>query len=279
MRRATHTLTMTVAVIIAMLGGMLILTSGVSHAATVDNAIKDYAFNPADLTVKAGDTVTWTNGDKAPHTVTSSGKGPLDSPNLQTGDKFSYTFTSPGEFAYYCAVHPDMVGKVTVVAAEEAAPPPSTTTTSPPMDDGMGGHDMQPAPTPPAPTPPPAKQPDAPCSASLLDAMLTPFFVHFDKAHLETSLGQQVSDATNVDQYIKTHTVLVEAMYTPLIGALLSLPTGLDPFITHLDKAHLETSLGQQISDATDIDQYVKTHTVLVENMLAPPTTSVAGTC
>ena len=274
MRRTSTVLTTTVLVVMAVIGGLLVMTAGVSSAATVDNSIKDYAFNPADLTVKTGDTVTWTNGDKAPHTVTSSGKGPLDSPNLNTGDKYSFTFTSPGEYAYYCAVHPDMVGKVTVVSEQSGAPPSTTT----PPDDNMGmGH--SPTTTTPAPPSEPAKQPEASCSADLFDAMLTPFIVHFDKAHLEMSPGEQAAQAMNVDQYVKTHTVLIEAMYTPLVNALMAAPTGLDPFFVHFDKAHLETSPGQQVSDATNVDQYTKTHTVLVENMLAPSMTSVSGTC
>jgi plastocyanin len=277
MKRTTATATAAALVVVAILGALLVMTTGVSNAATADNSIKDYAFTPADLTVKTGDTVTWTNGDKAPHTVTStSGKGPLDSPNLQTGDKYSYTFTSAGTYQYYCAIHPDMLGSVTVVAESAPPPPSSTTTTTMGMDHGAHG-----APTTTTTVPPstPAKQPESACSAGLFDAMLTPFVIHFDKAHLETSPGQQVSDATNVDQYTKTHTMLIEAMWTPLTGLLLGAPDGLVPFIVHFNKAHLETSPGQQVSDATNVDQYTKTHTILIENMLAPSTNSLAGTC
>ena len=276
MKRSTLVTTTTI-LVTAVVGALLVLTSGVS-AAAVDNSIKDYAYTPTELTVNSGDTVTWTNGDKAPHTVTSSGKGPLDSPSMNTGDKWSFTFTDPGAYAYYCAIHPDMVGKVTVVAAaEEAAPPPTTTTTTPPMEhmDPDHGSTEQ----PPAPPSEPAKEPDESCSSTVFAAMLTPFLVHFDKAHLETSPGQQVADATNIDQYVKTHTVLIEAMYAPLVTAVLMAPVGLDAFMVHFNKAHLETSPGQQVADATNVDQYVKTHTILVENMLAPSTTSVSGTC
>ena len=113
----------------------------------------------------------------------------------------------------------------------------------------------------------------APCSGQFFtSAMLEPFFVHFDKAHLETSPGQQAQDALNVNQYVKTHTVLVEAMWTPLVNLTLAAPNGVNPFGTHFFKAHLETSPGQQVNDATNVDQYTKTHTVLVENMLNPTT-------
>ena len=111
----------------------------------------------------------------------------------------------------------------------------------------------------------------------LTTAMLTPFLVHFDKAHLEMSPGEQVAQAMNVDQYVKTHTVLIEAMYTPLVNFATIAPTALNPFVVHFDKAHLETSPGQQVSDATNVDQYTKTHTVLVENMLAPLETGLTA--
>ena len=59
--------------------------------------------------------MTWTNMDDAPHTVTtSSGPDKIDSPQLNKGDSFSYTFTKAGTYEYYCAVHPHMRGKVMV---------------------------------------------------------------------------------------------------------------------------------------------------------------------
>ncbi len=72
---------------------------------------------PPTFTLKAGDTVTWTNVDTTPgngHTVTSTGRGPLKSPGLSQGGTFSYTFATAGTYPYYCAIHPDMTGTVTV---------------------------------------------------------------------------------------------------------------------------------------------------------------------
>jgi plastocyanin len=67
--------------------------------------------------------------DSAPHTVTvSSGPEKFGSPNLQKGDSFSYKFTKPGTYDYYCAVHPDMKGSVTVTGG--ATTPPSSSTPS-----------------------------------------------------------------------------------------------------------------------------------------------------
>jgi hypothetical protein len=108
-------------------------------------------------------------------------------------------------------------------------------------------------------------------------AALTPFLVHLDKAHLETSPGTQAAQALDVDQYVKTHTVLVEAILQPVVDTVLGALQALPPFWSHLDKAHLEESPGTQVAQALDVDQYVKTHTVLVENMLAPAMADVTG--
>lgn len=78
-------------------------------------AIKNFAFAPGTLTVKAGTTVTWTNQDTDAHTVTSQkAGGPLRSPALGTGKSYSYTFTKAGSYAYLCTIHPFMTATVTV---------------------------------------------------------------------------------------------------------------------------------------------------------------------
>jgi len=88
---------------------------------TVENStsnavsIKDFAFAPSTTTVKAGTTVTWTNQDQDPHTVTSTGSGgPLRSPTLQQGQSYRYTFNTPGHYDYLCTIHPFMTATVTV---------------------------------------------------------------------------------------------------------------------------------------------------------------------
>ena len=78
-------------------------------------AIKNFAFAPASLSVKAGTKVTWTNQDSDAHTVTSAGSGgPLGSKALNTGDTFSFTFTKAGTYRYLCTIHPFMTATVTV---------------------------------------------------------------------------------------------------------------------------------------------------------------------
>jgi hypothetical protein len=113
----------------------------------------------------------------------------------------------------------------------------------------------------------------------LVNAFLDPFIVHLDKAHLEESPGQQVAQALNVDNYVLLHTVMLEDMVMPVVAAVQNALTGVDPFIVHLDKAHLEESPGQQVEQLLNVDDYVKLHTVLVEDMLAPAFASVTGSC
>ncbi|MCI3179953.1 amicyanin [Caulobacter sp. CCUG 60055] len=78
-------------------------------------AIKGFAFTPQVVTVAPGTTVTWTNVDEDPHTVTANDKS-FHSAALDTDDKFTFTFTKPGEYAYFCSLHPHMTGKIVVKA-------------------------------------------------------------------------------------------------------------------------------------------------------------------
>ena len=88
-------------------------------AADAKVQIDQYAFLPQRITVKPGTTVTWANDDDDTHTVASSGNL-FKSKTLDTGDKFSFTFTKPGTYAYICSVHPYMTGAVVVEAASRA---------------------------------------------------------------------------------------------------------------------------------------------------------------
>jgi plastocyanin len=78
--------------------------------------IQNFGFSPANLEVKTGTTVTWTNYDRAPHTVTFRDSSLKSSDVLNQGDTFSYTFTQAGVYTYYCDLHQTMVGQVTVTA-------------------------------------------------------------------------------------------------------------------------------------------------------------------
>ncbi|CAN5527011.1 hypothetical protein BH09CHL1_BH09CHL1_30390 [soil metagenome] len=79
----------------------------------VTATIEGFAFLPGELEVAAGTTVTWTNNDSAPHTVTAT-DGSFQSGTLEQGDTFSFTFETAGEFSYFCEFHANMTATVTV---------------------------------------------------------------------------------------------------------------------------------------------------------------------
>jgi plastocyanin len=83
-----------------------------SAAAGASVEAKNFAFNPKTVTIKVGDTVTWTNQDSTTHTVT--GDGGIDSGNLAPGKSYSKTFDTAGTFNYHCSIHPSMTGQVIV---------------------------------------------------------------------------------------------------------------------------------------------------------------------
>jgi plastocyanin len=87
------------------------------------SSLTDTAYQPNPIQVSVGNTVTWTNNDSQPHTVTSGSNGQPDnkfnsspnfSPLLNPGQTFSFTFTQAGDYPYFCMLHPNMVGTVSV---------------------------------------------------------------------------------------------------------------------------------------------------------------------
>jgi len=94
-------------------GVLFARADGMSSAVSIDN----FSFSPATLTVKAGTTVTWTNRDDIPHGIASSNSAFKRSQALDTDDSYSFTFTAPGTYQYFCYLHPHMVGSVVVQAA------------------------------------------------------------------------------------------------------------------------------------------------------------------
>jgi len=75
--------------------------------------IDNFAFTPGAIVVKAGTQVTWINHDDIPHTVDSA-EGKFKSGALDTDDKFEFRFDQPGEYPFYCRIHPKMTGKIVV---------------------------------------------------------------------------------------------------------------------------------------------------------------------
>ncbi len=82
-------------------------------AATVEVQVKDFAFLPAEITVAPGTTIVWINKDDTPHDIVDRARlfslKPMDA-----GEKSSFTFDKEGDYDYFCALHPQMTGKVHV---------------------------------------------------------------------------------------------------------------------------------------------------------------------
>lgn len=213
-----------------------------STASTASVDMMGYKFSPANLTIKVGDTVTWTNHDTAPHNVViSDGPVKFTSPTLNTGETYTYTFTVAGKYDYYCSIHPDMQASITV-EGDSTTPPPTTSTSTPPSGSCV--------------------------SSQALSALMA----HVQSAHLERGLFQQVTDILDVNQYVLTHTVWLEQVLKPVFDGTADqvVKDTLAPVMAHIEAAHLERSPLQQVTDILAVDQYVLTHTVWLETVLKP---------
>lgn len=85
------------------------------EASDIQVRIEDFKFAPEKLKVRPGTKVTWVNKDDEPHSATSSEKPKrFDSGVLDSAQSFSFTFTEPGSFAYFCKLHPHMTGVIVV---------------------------------------------------------------------------------------------------------------------------------------------------------------------
>ncbi|MBU6416521.1 MAG: cupredoxin family copper-binding protein [Xanthomonadaceae bacterium] len=89
-------------------------TSPAKPAAAYQVGIRNFRFQPKQIVVPAGATVTWANHDEEPHVITSAGNRFKGSPAMDTGDTWSAVFTRPGTYAYFCSVHPFMTGTIVV---------------------------------------------------------------------------------------------------------------------------------------------------------------------
>jgi len=94
---------------------LALLAAAPARAETVQVTIDNFTFGPKDVTVKPGDTVTWTNRDDIPHNVRAAlGAGTWKCAVMDTGGTCDITFKEAGEFKYFCALHPHMTGTVIV---------------------------------------------------------------------------------------------------------------------------------------------------------------------
>lgn len=99
------------------LAGGVRLAQAQSPAAPTVVSIGNFTFAPQTLTVKAGTTVKWTNKDDIPHGIAATNNAFARSGALDTDDSYSFTFTTPGTYQYFCYIHPHMTGTIVVQAA------------------------------------------------------------------------------------------------------------------------------------------------------------------
>ena len=86
-------------------------TGGATGGEAASVQIISFAFVPAEITIKAGSSVTWTNKDSPPHSVVGDGWA---SDTLPPGGTYTKKFDKAGEYPYHCSIHPSMTGKVIV---------------------------------------------------------------------------------------------------------------------------------------------------------------------
>jgi plastocyanin len=172
---------------LALVLAVLALLSAVAVPALakgVDVSIVGTSFQPATITVEAGDAVTWTTTQSIgqQHSVTSGKPGAADQGKAfdsglglqDNGQTFAFTFTTPGTYDYFCQVHPtQMIGQVIVTAAGGSAPPASAPAASAPA--GSAGPEASPGGSPAAteaPVAPEAGEPVPPQSKVIAAAVL-----------------------------------------------------------------------------------------------------------
>jgi len=90
-----------------------VIAPSVAQNTVVPVTIDNFVFEPARVTVKAGTTVTWTNRDDIPHTVAANERQ-FKSKVMDTDESYSFTFSTPGEYTYFCSLHPHMTGTIVV---------------------------------------------------------------------------------------------------------------------------------------------------------------------
>lgn len=113
----TRTCMLGIAILLVALSGIrssgFAATPPANPSSEVAIKIENFSFSPATVTVPVGTTVRWTNRDDIPHTVVSDDKA-FKSKALDTDENFTYTFSKPGTYSYFCSIHPKMTAKVVV---------------------------------------------------------------------------------------------------------------------------------------------------------------------
>jgi plastocyanin len=100
---------------LAIAAAVALLAATPAPAATATTVhIKNFQYVPQNVTIHAGDKITFVNDDDEAHTVSATDKT-FDSGGLDTNQKWQYVFKTPGKFNYFCEMHPYMKGTVTVI--------------------------------------------------------------------------------------------------------------------------------------------------------------------
>jgi hypothetical protein len=94
------------------------ICADISHPGAITVDIKGFSFQPNSITVQVGTSVTWVNHDSVDHTITLD-DGKFDSGNMKSGSEFKFAFSQPGTYSYHCAIHPSMIGVVTVTSDQK----------------------------------------------------------------------------------------------------------------------------------------------------------------
>jgi plastocyanin len=105
------------AVVLSLLTSAVLLPwAAAAHAEEAAVKIGNFTFDPPVLKIKAGTVVTWTNEDDIPHTVAAADRSFKSKP-LDTGEKYSATFSMPASYTYFCSLHPQMKATIIVEGA------------------------------------------------------------------------------------------------------------------------------------------------------------------
>jgi plastocyanin len=115
MKRTIWSLGFAMVVILILMAADSRSSASAQETKSAETAVKidNFNFSPNPLTVAVGTTIRWTNRDDIPHNVVADDKS-FKSKVMDTDESFTYTFSKPGIYAYFCSIHPKMTGKVVV---------------------------------------------------------------------------------------------------------------------------------------------------------------------
>jgi plastocyanin len=117
MRKHVFYAALSLAVILTVVNALMVsptrARSEDAKSASAEVKVDNFTFSPGTLAVPVNSTITWVNKDDIPHVIASN-DGLFKSKALDTDQKYSFTFSKPGTYAYYCSIHPKMVGKIVV---------------------------------------------------------------------------------------------------------------------------------------------------------------------